>query len=68
MVDSTLVQNDFPEGYQAFMQINGISHFVIDMQGTKKTAISREIMNSIMKVALDQRNYPLLIHCNHGKV
>jgi hypothetical protein len=25
-------------------------------------------MKSILRVVLDRRNHPLLIHCNHGKV
>jgi tyrosine-protein phosphatase SIW14 len=41
---------------------------VIDMQGTKKVEIPEAVMRSIMKVVLDDSNYPLLIHCNHGKV
>jgi hypothetical protein len=38
------------------------------MQGTKKVAIPDNLMSSIMKIALDKKSYPLLIHCNHGKV
>ena len=41
---------------------------VIDMQGTKKVEIPGAIMHAIMKVILDDSNYPVLIHCNHGKV
>jgi Tyrosine phosphatase family len=44
------------------------SDLVIDMQGTKKVDIPEEIMHLIMKIALDDSNYPILIHCNHGKV
>ena len=42
--------------------------FVIEMKGTKRIDISKAIMRSIMKIVLDDSNYPLLIHCNHGKV
>lgn len=37
------------------------------MPGTKKVAISEDLIASIMKIALNQENYPILIHCNHGK-
>jgi tyrosine-protein phosphatase SIW14 len=50
------------------MKANDICHKIIDMPGTKKVAISEAVMNSIMDVVLDKQNYPLLIHCNHGKV
>jgi len=66
---SSLVKKDpFPEDLDSFMRSKGIRHCIIDMQGTKKVKIPEAIMHSIMKVVLDQSNYPLLIHCNHGKV
>lgn len=65
---STLVEKDAPEGYAKFMQDNGIKHIVINMEGTKKVSIPPAVMASIMKVVMDRRNYPILIHCNHGKV
>lgn len=37
------------------------------MKGTKKQAIPLTTMKSILEVVLDRRNYPLMIHCNHGK-
>lgn len=64
----SLVKKDpFPDHFASFMQRNDIRHCVIDMQGTKKVKIPEAIMHSIMKVVLDDSNYPLLIHCNHGK-
>ena len=50
------------------MESNGITHIVLDIQGTKKANIPLAVMNSVMEVALDRRNYPILMHCNHGKV
>jgi hypothetical protein len=50
------------------MKNQGIHHIVIEMQGTKKVNIPEAIMHSIMEVALNEANHPLLIHCNHGKV
>ncbi|KAK3304145.1 tyrosine phosphatase family-domain-containing protein [Chaetomium strumarium] len=63
----TLVRKDFPEGYDAFLQKNGIRHCVFDMQGTKKQDIPLQTMKSILRLVLDRRNHPLLVHCNHGK-
>lgn len=65
---STLVQREYPEGYEAFMELNGINHILIDIQSTKKVAIPDAVINSIMRIVLDRRNYPILVHCNHGKV
>jgi tyrosine-protein phosphatase SIW14 len=37
------------------------------MKGTKKEAIPLSTMKAILSIVLDKSNYPLLIHCNHGK-
>ncbi|KAK4157676.1 putative tyrosine-protein phosphatase [Chaetomidium leptoderma] len=63
----TLVRKDFPQGYDAFLHKNDIKHVVFDMKGTKKEAIPTTTMKAILRVVLDRRNHPLLIHCNHGK-
>lgn len=67
-VFSTLVQKDFPAEYQPFLKENGIKHHVFDMAGTKKEAIPIQTMNTIIRLVLNSRNHPLLIHCNHGRV
>lgn len=64
----TLVHKEFPRGYDAFLHRNGIQHAIFDMKGTKKESIPVATMESILRVVLDRRNHPLLIHCNHGKV
>ncbi|KAK0706983.1 tyrosine phosphatase family-domain-containing protein [Lasiosphaeria miniovina] len=63
----TLVQKDFPQGYEAFMHANGIKHHVVDMKGTKKEEISMTTMKTILRLVLRRENHPLLIHCNHGR-
>ncbi|KAI1132626.1 tyrosine phosphatase family-domain-containing protein [Nemania abortiva] len=63
----TLVQKELPDGYQEFIQANGITHKIFDMAGTKKEEIPVEMMRSILAVVSQTKNYPLLIHCNHGK-
>lgn len=54
--------------YRSFMAANGIKHRVFDMKGTKKEDIPITTMKSILRLVLDQKHHPLLIHCNHGKV
>lgn len=63
----SLVKKDFSPEFRAFIKEQGIHHVVIDMQGTKKVEISEAIMRSVLEVALNKANHPLLIHCNHGK-
>ncbi|KAI0102456.1 tyrosine phosphatase family-domain-containing protein [Nemania sp. FL0031] len=63
----TLVDKELPDGYQEFIHINGITHKIFDMAGTKKEDIPINMMRSIFAVVSQPNNYPLLIHCNHGK-
>jgi tyrosine-protein phosphatase SIW14 len=64
----TLVKKDEKdEELDTFLSGNGIRHIVFGMKGTKKETIAPEMMDSILAAVLDQQNYPLLLHCNHGK-
>ncbi|KAI2642152.1 tyrosine phosphatase family-domain-containing protein [Xylaria nigripes] len=63
----TLVNKELPDGFREFLQENQITHKIFDMAGTKKEAISIDLMRSIYAVVSNRENYPLLIHCNHGK-
>ncbi|EFX06447.1 tyrosine phosphatase family protein [Grosmannia clavigera kw1407] len=63
----TLVDKNFTEGYQKFMSANNIQHHVFGMKGTKKEEIPLSTMEAILRLVLNRQNYPLLIHCNHGK-
>jgi tyrosine-protein phosphatase SIW14 len=67
-VSSTLVDKDYPEGYQDFMQSSGIRHVVIKMAGTKKADIPHHIMNTVLDIVLDPQSQPVLLHCNQGRV
>ncbi|KAG5921492.1 hypothetical protein E4U53_003789 [Claviceps sorghi] len=51
----------------AFVNANGINQVVFNMKGTKKEAIPISTMRPILELLLDRSNYPLLVHCNHGK-
>lgn len=65
---STLVKKDeLDHDLQSFVNANGIHQVIFNMKGTKKEAIPPATMKSILQVVMDARNYPLMIHCNHGK-
>jgi len=49
------------------MTAHNIRHHIIDFPSTK-VGVSNDVMKAVMKIALDKENFPLLIHCNHGKV
>ncbi|KAI0868365.1 tyrosine phosphatase family-domain-containing protein [Hypoxylon argillaceum] len=63
----TLVSKELPDGYQEFIQANRITHKIFDMAGTKKEDIPVSMMRSIHAAVSNPENYPLLVHCNHGK-
>jgi hypothetical protein len=68
MLFRSLVSEEFSPEFKTFMRTHNIEHRIVEMQGTKKVAITETVMNSIMALVLDKKNHPLLIHCNHGKV
>ncbi|KAF4589850.1 tyrosine phosphatase [Ophiocordyceps camponoti-floridani] len=55
------------DSLSSFVTSNGIRQIVFDMKGTKKEAIPPATMASILNVVLDRNQYPLMVHCNHGK-
>jgi len=64
----TLVKKEeMDQELMAFVGENGIHQIIFNMKGTKKEAIPSSTMKAILQVVLDRRNYPLMIHCNHGK-
>ncbi|KAL7794215.1 tyrosine phosphatase family domain-containing protein [Trichoderma ceciliae] len=64
----TLVKRDeIDREFESFVTSNGIRQVVFNMKGTKKEPIPSSTMSSILDLVLDHRNYPLLLHCNHGK-
>ncbi|KAI5860452.1 tyrosine phosphatase family-domain-containing protein [Durotheca rogersii] len=64
----TLVGRDsLPNGFSQFMADNHINHKVFDMAGTKKADIPLNTMQAILSVISNRQNYPLLVHCNHGR-
>jgi tyrosine-protein phosphatase SIW14 len=66
-VVSLVKADEIEAGFTKFMTANNIRHHIIGMRGTKKEAIPLITMKSILQVVLDQQNYPILLHCSHGK-
>lgn len=60
-------KDEIDHDLETFVADNGIRQVVINMKGTKKEAIPAHTMKAILTVVLDRQNYPLLVHCNHGK-
>ncbi|KND93994.1 Tyrosine-protein phosphatase SIW14 [Tolypocladium ophioglossoides CBS 100239] len=64
----TLVKREeLDHEFESFTTDNGIRQVIFNMKGTKKEAIPVATMASILELVLDRQNYPLLLHCNHGK-
>ncbi|KAF9765955.1 hypothetical protein IL306_001692 [Fusarium sp. DS 682] len=64
----TLVKKEeLDHDLEEFVHREGIRQVVFNMKGTKKEAIPLSTMKAILNIVLDKSNYPLLIHCNHGK-
>ncbi len=66
----TLVPEEYPPENTAFVKENGIQHFQIHISPNKDpfVTIPPKDMAAALKILLDRRNHPLLIHCNKGKV
>jgi len=64
---SLVKKEEFDHDLEMFVAQEGIRQVVFNMKGTKKEAIPLKTMKSILSIVLNKENYPLLIHCNHGK-
>ena len=66
---STLVSQPIPSGYAEFMNDHDIRHLQMPVPANKECiSMSQKDMNEILDVVLEAANYPLLVHCNKGKV
>lgn len=66
----TLVPEDYPGENVEFIKKHGIQHFQIPIPANKDpfVTIPPQDMAAALKLLLDRRNHPILIHCNKGKV
>ena len=64
----TLVPDEYAESEHCFPNELGIKHFQVAIKPNKNGInISKADMAAALAVILDNRNHPLLIHCNKGK-
>lgn len=65
----TLVAGPAEAGYVQFMAREGIQHVEIHIPANKgQVRVGPVQIIKALKVILDSANYPLLVHCNKGKV
>ncbi|KAJ5963543.1 uncharacterized protein N7479_003419 [Penicillium vulpinum] len=65
-----LVKTPYNEAENEFIQVNGINVYLLALKPNKdsnETNECSEDINMVMKILLDRKNHPILIHCNHGK-
>lgn len=64
-----LIPEEYPDLYAEFFQEEGIHIFQLGMSGNKEpfVNISNELITEAVKIVLDPKNQPILIHCNRGK-
>ncbi|KAL1537298.1 Tyrosine-protein phosphatase dsp1 [Salvia divinorum] len=64
-----LCPEPYPEDNMQFLNANGIRLFQFGLEGSKELFINipENLILSALRVLLDERNYPLLIHCKRGK-
>ncbi|MCD7449181.1 Tyrosine-protein phosphatase dsp3 [Datura stramonium] len=63
-----LCPEPYPEENLEFLRINKIKLFQFGIDGTKEpAAIPRSAITETLKVLIDVRNHPALIHCKRGK-
>ncbi|XP_031101072.1 tyrosine-protein phosphatase DSP5-like [Ipomoea triloba] len=63
-----LCPEPYPEETKEFLRLNKVQLFQFGMEGTKEpSAIPRGAITEALKVLIDVRNHPVLIHCKRGK-
>ncbi|KAL8205290.1 hypothetical protein R6Q57_008841 [Mikania cordata] len=64
-----LCPEPYPEHNMEFLKANRIHLFQFGIEGTKEPFVNipENIIREALKVVLDVRNHPLLIHCKRGK-
>ena len=70
IIYSTLVKTPHSEEFLEYVEEEGIEHFriIIPAHKTPSSTIPIDTLLETLRVILNHKNYPLLIHCNKGKV
>ncbi|XP_057764958.1 tyrosine-protein phosphatase DSP1-like [Salvia miltiorrhiza] len=64
-----LCPEPYPEENMQFLNANGIRLFQFGLEGSKELFVNipEDLIVCALRVLLDERNHPLLIHCKRGK-
>ncbi|XP_044496867.1 probable tyrosine-protein phosphatase DSP4 [Mangifera indica] len=64
-----LCPEPYPDSHTEFLKANGIRLFQFGIDGCKEPFVNipEETIRQALKVVLDTRNHPVLIHCKRGK-
>ncbi|KGQ00887.1 hypothetical protein PAAG_12430 [Paracoccidioides lutzii Pb01] len=64
-----LVDEEWSPDYGEFIRKNGITSYIIPILANKVPQVSTpyETVVEVLKIILNPKNHPLLIHCNKGK-
>lgn len=66
---STLVPHPITDAYARFMMQNDIRHVQLGVPANKEQIeISQVTIGAALSILLDPTAYPMLVHCNKGKV
>ncbi|CAO2832577.1 unnamed protein product [Amaranthus hypochondriacus] len=61
-----LCTEQYPEQHKQFLDSHNIQLFQFGIKGTKET-IPEDVISKALRILIDVRNYPILIHCKRGK-
>lgn len=61
-----LCTEPYPEEHLKFLELHNIRLFQFGIEGTKET-IPEDVIYEALRILIDVRNYPILIHCKRGK-
>ncbi|XP_057961371.1 tyrosine-protein phosphatase DSP3-like [Malania oleifera] len=64
-----LCTEPYPEENLEFFRLQNIRLFQFGIEGKKESSVSipRDVIKEALKVLIDVRNHPVLIHCKRGK-
>ncbi|GAB4825206.1 Tyrosine-protein phosphatase dsp1 [Ancistrocladus abbreviatus] len=64
-----LCPEPYPEANKEFLKTNGIKLYQFGIEGYKEPFVNipEDTIREALKILLDSRNHPVLIHCNRGK-
>ncbi|GAB4855856.1 Tyrosine-protein phosphatase dsp3 [Ancistrocladus abbreviatus] len=64
-----LCPEPYPEEHCKFLQSQNIRLFHFGIEGRKKhlSCIPGDVITNALRILIDVRNHPVLIHCKHGK-